>query len=195
MRTKQPKLSKREQLVQTAVKLFAKHGFHATGVDTIAAESKVTKRTLYAHFRSKDELVLAALRQYDGVFRNEFMRRVEEAANTPRGQLLAVFDVADQWFQQNNFFGCMFINAVGEYSERDTPIRQVCREFKKWLKGYIQDLCRKAGAKDPNRLAEELALLFEGATVTAQVSQSPKAAQIAKRAGKALIEKALYKKS
>ncbi|MFB3114561.1 MAG: TetR/AcrR family transcriptional regulator, partial [Nitrospirales bacterium] len=76
MRAKLPKLSKRDQLIQTAVKLFAKNGFHATGVDTIAAESGVTKRTLYAHFRSKDELVLAALRQYDGVFRIQFMRRV-----------------------------------------------------------------------------------------------------------------------
>ena len=191
MRKKQHKLSKREQLIQTAVKLFAKNGFHATGVDTIAEESDVTKRTLYAHFRSKEELVLAALRQYDGVFRNEFMRRVEESAKTPRGQLLAVFDVAEQWFQQNNFYGCMFINAVGEYSEEATPIRQVCCEFKTLVKGYIQELCRKAGAADPDRLAEELALLFEGAIVTAQVSQNAKAAQIAKRASKALIEKAI----
>ncbi len=103
MRTKPSKLSKRDQLIQTAVKLFGKNGFHATGVDTIAAESGVTKRTLYAHFRSKDELVLAALRQYDGVFRNEFMRRVEESAKTPRAKLLAVFDVAEHWVKQKNF--------------------------------------------------------------------------------------------
>lgn len=194
MRMKQSKLSKKEQLVLTAVKLFAKNGFHATGVDTIAAESGVTKRTLYAHFGSKEELVLAALRQYDGVFRNAFMQQVEAASKTPRGQLLAVFDVAEQWFQQNNFYGCMFINAAGEYSDEDTPIRQVCREFKTLVKEYIQELCRKAGAKDPERLAEEMAMLFEGAIVTAQVSQNPNAAQIAKRATKALIEKALPKK-
>lgn len=194
VRMKQPTLSKKEQLVLTAVKLFAKNGFHATGVDTIAAESGVTKRTLYAHFGSKEELVLAALRQYDGVFRNEFMRQVETASKTPRGQLLAVFDVAEQWFRQNSFYGCMFINAVGEYSDADTPIRQVCREFKSLVKGYIQELCRKAGARNPNQLAEEISLLFEGAIVTAQVSQNPQAAQIAKRASKALIEKALSKK-
>lgn len=194
MKTKLPKLSKRDQLIQTAVKLFAKHGFHATGVDTIAAESGVTKRTLYAHFGSKEELVLAALRQYDGVFRKEFMRRVEEASKTPRGQLLAVFDVAEQWFNQNNFYGCMFINAAGEYSDADTPIRQVCREFKTLVKRYIRELCLKAGAKDPDRLAEELAMLFEGAIVTAQVSRNPKAAEVAKRASKSLIEKAIFKK-
>ncbi len=194
MRMKRPTLSKRDQLIQTAVKLFAKNGFHATGVDTIAAESGVTKRTLYAHFGSKEELVLAALRQHDGVFRAEFVRQVEASAKTPRGQLLAVFDVAEGWFQQNSFYGCMFINAAGEYSNADTPIRQMCREFKTLVKGYIQELCGKAGAKDPERLAEEMAMLFEGAIVTAQVSQNPNAAQIAKRATKALIEKALPKK-
>jgi len=195
MKTKVPTLSKRDRLIQTALKLFAKHGFHATGVDTIAEKSGVTKRTLYAHFRSKEELVLAALQHYDGVFRNEFMRRVEASATTPRGQLLAIFDVADQWFRQNSFYGCMFINAVGEYSERDTAIRQVCGEFKALVRGYIHELCRKSGVKGPDRLAEELALVFEGAIVTAQVSHNPKAAQIAKRVGKALVDKACSKKS
>lgn len=194
MRMKQPALSKKDQLIQTAVKLFAKNGFHATGVDTIAVESGVTKRTLYAHFGSKEELVLAALQEYDGVFRAEFVRQVESSAKTPRGQLLAVFDVAEQWFNQNNFYGCMFINAAGEYSDRGTAIRKVCSEFKALVKGYIQELCKLAGAKDPDRLAEELAMLFEGAIVTAQVSQNPKAAQIAKRASKALIEKAIPQK-
>ena len=195
MKTKSPKQSKRDQLIQTAVKLFAKHGYHATGVDTIAAESGVTKRTLYAHFGSKEELVVAALRQYDEAFRNEFMQRVAERAKTPRGQLLAVFDVAEQWFNQNNFYGCMFINAAGEYSNSDTPIRQVCSEFKRLVKGYIRALCLKAGAKDPDRLAEELAMVFEGAIVTAHVSQNHKAAEIAKRAGRALIEKAIPQKT
>lgn len=191
---KQPKLSKKEQLIQTAVKLFSKNGFHATGVDTIAAESGVTKRTLYAHFRSKDELVLAALRQYDVVFRHEFMRQVEAASKTPKGRLLAVFDVAEHWFQQNSFYGCMFINAAGEFSDAGTAIRKVCCEFKAMVKGYIQELCRKAGANNPAQLAEEVSLLFEGAIVTAQVSQNPKAAQIAKRASKALIQQAIPRK-
>ena len=98
-------------------------------------------------------------------------------------------------FQENNFYGCMFINAVGEYSEADTPIRQTCRGFKSMVKAYIQELCRKAGAKDPDQLAEELALLFEGAIVTAQVSQNSKAALIAKRAAKGLIQQAIPRKS
>jgi AcrR family transcriptional regulator len=185
-------LSKREQLIQTAVELFAKQGIHATGIDAIVEQAGVTKKTLYAHFRSKDELLLAALRHYDGLFRNDFMRRVEAAAQTPRGRLLAVFDVAQDWFLQHNFYGCLFINTIGEYSQQDSPIRQVCKDFKRLMKGYIRELCNQAGASDADALAEEIALLLEGAIVTAQVSEQVKAAKIAKRAAKALMDKALH---
>ena len=191
MRRKPGVPSKREQLIQTAVELFAKNGYHATGIDTIVAQSGVTKKTLYAHFRSKDELVLAALRHFDGLSRNEFMRRVETAADTPKSRLLALFDVAEDWFGQNNFYGCMFINAIGEYSETETPIRQVCKEYKRLIKGYIRDLCEQAGAPHAKKLAEEIALLLEGAIVTAQVSKKSKAAKIAKRAAGVLLDQAL----
>ncbi len=186
--------SKREQLITTALKLFARNGFHATGVDSIVEQSGVTKKTLYTHFRSKEELVLAVLHHYDSLFRNEFMRRVEGAAKTPKGRLLAVFDVAETWFKQNNFYGCMFINAVGEYSEDNAPIRKVCKEYKNLMKAYIRELCVRAGVTEVDRLTEELALLLEGAIVTAQVSKQSKAAQVAKRAAKALIENDLVKK-
>lgn len=189
MKPKNGNPSKREQLIQTAVTLFAKNGIHATGIDTIVEHSGVTKKTLYAHFRSKEELVLAALRHYDGQFRNSFMRQVEAKARTPQTRLLAIFDVAEAWFRQNNFYGCMFINAVGEHSDPDTSLRNVCGDFKRMMGNFILDLCVKAGARNPHQLAEELALLLEGAIVTAQVSRKPEAAQIAKRAAAVLIEK------
>ena len=191
MKTKLPKRSKRDQLIQTAVKLFAKNGIHATGVDAIVEHSGVTKKTLYAHFRTKEELVLAVLRHYDALARNEFMRKVESAGTKPRARLLGIFDVAEQWFQESNFYGCLFINTIGEYSGKNTPVRQICKEYKKLVKGYIHSLCEQAGAHNPQELAEELALLLEGATVTAQVSQNPKTAKIAKRAARALIDNAI----
>lgn len=183
--------SKREQLLKTALELFAKNGIHATGIDTIVEHSGVTKKTLYTHFRSKEELVLAVLRYYDGIARNELMRRVESRGKTAKARLLGVFEFAERWFQQSNFYGCLFINTIGEYSEKDTPIRQICKDYKKLLKSYIWELCEQAGAPYPQELAEELALLLEGATVTAQVSQNPRTAKIAKRAAKVLIEKAI----
>ncbi len=191
MKAKLSKLSKRDQLIQTAVKLFAKNGIHATGVDSIVEHSGVTKKTLYAHFRTKEELVLAVLRYYDGLARNEFMRKVERGGTTPRRRLLAIFDFAQDWFQQTNYYGCLFINTIGEYSDQDTPIRQICKEYKKLVQDYIYSLCQQAGAKDPQGLAEELALLLEGATVTAQVSQNPRTAKVAKRVARGLIDKAL----
>jgi AcrR family transcriptional regulator len=187
-----PTSERREHLIDTAIGLFAKHGFHATGIDRILEESGVSKKTLYRHFRSKDELILAALKKYDGLFRNGFMRQVEERAETPRDRLLAVFDVAEAWFRQNNFYGCMFINAIGEHSAADTPIRQVCKDFKAMMRGFLHELCIEAAVPDPPGLAEELALLLEGAIVTAQVSQDRhRAAQVAKTAAAALIELAV----
>jgi len=89
--------TKREQLIETAARLFARNGFHATGIDTILAEAGIAKKTLYNHFRTKDELILAALRKHDGEFRNNFMKSVEELAETPEARLLAIFDVAKAW--------------------------------------------------------------------------------------------------
>ena len=84
-----PGPSKRQQLINTAIELFSKNGFHGTGIDTIVEHSGVTKRTLYSHFRSKEELVLAALRDYDGQFRNAFMRQVEAKGRTSKSRLLS----------------------------------------------------------------------------------------------------------
>ena len=186
-----PTISRREHLVETAVELFAAQGYHATGIDQIIARAGVSKKTLYHHFRSKEELILAALRHYDGLFRNGFMRQVEAAATSPRQRLLAVFDVAGQWFAGEAFYGCMFINAVGEYAEDDTPIRAVCRDFKRLMRGYLLELCQAAGAADPRTLADQLALILEGAIVTAQVSERTQAARIARNIASLLIERAV----
>lgn len=182
-----PRPSRRSDIIQTAIALFSKHGFNGTGVDMIMREAKVSKKTMYSYFRSKDELILASLQEYDGLFRNHFMKQVDKLAKQPDDKLLALFDVARAWFMQDHFFGCMFINAIGEYSDSGTPLRHVCRQFKTQMRGFIREICVQAGIKKPDELADELALLLEGAIVTAQVSQRPQAAEIAKKAAKALI--------
>jgi AcrR family transcriptional regulator len=185
---------RREHLIDTAMALFSAHGFHATGIDRILAEAGVSKKTLYRHFRSKEELILAALKKYDSLFRNGFMRQVEAKADNPRERLLAVFDVAGDWFAQNNFYGCIFINAIGEYAAPKTAIRQVCKDFKTLMRRYLEDLATQLPATDPAELADELALLLEGAIVTAQVSENKeKAARVAKTAAAALIDQVMAK--
>ncbi|MGH7058716.1 MAG: TetR/AcrR family transcriptional regulator, partial [Acetobacteraceae bacterium] len=88
---------RRDHLVQTALALFSRHGYHATGIDRILAESGVAKMTLYKHFRSKDDLILAALRHRDEQFCRWFQSEIEARAAHPRERLLAVFDVLEAW--------------------------------------------------------------------------------------------------
>ena len=184
--------ARREHLIDTALDLFAERGYHATGIDTILGRAGISKKTLYRHFRSKDELILAALKKYDGLFRNNFMRQVEARADDPRDRLLAIYDVAGDWFAQDDFFGCIYINATGEFSAPGTPIRKACQEFKAMLRDFIECLCEQAGASDPVTLAAELAIVLEGAIVTAQIAQDGgKAAKVAKSAAAALVDKAI----
>lgn len=186
-----PPPSKREQLIHTALTLFSRYGFHATGIDLIAKESGVTKRTLYAHFGSKDELVVATLRHLDEQLRSYFLKHTNSTCEDPKQRLLSVFDAAGFWFSEDNFFGCTFINAIGEYAESNDSIRQVCSEYKRLSREWIKDLCEQAGAPNPQQLSDELSLILEGAIVTAQVSPQLDAAAIAKRAATALVEQAL----
>ncbi len=175
--------SKREHLIETALDLFCRDGFHATGIDKILAESGVAKMTLYKHFKSKDELILAALRRRDETFRNGFMRDIERLGKTPRERLLAIFDVLEEWFRGRGFSGCTFINASAEFASPDDPIHAAAAEHKRLVLAYMVELTTAAEARDPDALAQGLMLLMEGAVVMAYVAgQSDSAAQARKTA-------------
>ncbi len=183
-------VSKREQLVETALKLFCSGGFHATGIDRILAESGVAKMTLYNHFKSKDELILAALRLRDERFRNSFMKNVERKTSDPIKRLLAIFDVLGEWCSSKGFCGCTFINASAEFSAHDDPIHQAAAEHKRLLLNYIRKLTEAAGVDKPGELAEQLNMLMEGAIVTVQVTGECKRTKHARSAAEILIRTA-----
>ena len=183
--------SRKDHLIDSALALFNREGYHATGIDRILAEAGVAKMTLYNHFRSKDDLILAALRRRDERFRNWFVRSLEARATTPKERLLAVFDVLGQWFEQEDFWGCMFINAAAEYSRKENPIHAACAEHKRLLRDHLAELAAGAGARDPATLARRLMLLVEGATVTAHVCGDRGAAADAKALAEDLIEREL----
>ncbi len=187
--------SRREHLVETALRLFYTRGFHATGIDKILAEAGVAKMTLYKHFRSKDELILATLRRRDELFRNWLMGAMEQAASDPRGRLLAMFDALDDWFHGRalatlGFHGCAFIKAAGEFDDPEDAIHRACAEHKRMIVDYLTNLAAAAGAADPKALAEQLALLKEGAIVTAQVRGLSNAAEQAKLIARVMIDAA-----
>lgn len=183
--------TKRDHLIDTALDLFARDGFQGTGIDKILAESGVAKMTLYNHFKSKDELILAVLRRRDETFRNWFMREVERRASNSRDRLLAIFDVLEQWFLDGNYGGCLFINATAEFGDRAASIRGSCAEHKKLVIDYLTELADSAGAADPAELAFSLNLLAEGAIVTAQVFGMPEAARRARKAATILVDAAV----
>ena len=182
---------RREKLVQTALTLFSKHGIRATGIDTIVAEAGVAKMTLYNHFKSKDELVVAALRRFDEEFRNALMRAVERKGRTPSERLLALFDFLDGLCNRADFFGCKFINASAEYTAHDHPVHIAAAEHKKLVLIYVRNLAAAAGAQGPDQLSEQLFFLMEGALVAAHVSGQTDACIKARRAAEVLIRVAL----
>jgi AcrR family transcriptional regulator len=180
----------RDRLIDTAVALFNRHGFHATGVDRIVAAAKVAKKTLYAHFPSKEDLILAALSRKRAAFAEKFLPAVLAGSDDPRDRLLSLFELAKSWFSDPDFHGCIFINAAVEYSEPGHPINACAREFKTLLRGFARAQAQAGGAADPDTLADQIALLFEGATTVAQVSARPDAATTAKGIAAQLIDQA-----
>jgi AcrR family transcriptional regulator len=183
--------SRRDQLIDTALDLFNRNGYHATGIDRILAESGVAKMTLYNHFGSKDALIRAALARRDERWRTWFRDAVARRAETPRGRLLAVFDALDEWFARPDFHGCMFIRAAGEYAELDDPIHAGAAEHQRLVLAELRDLAAAAGAPQPARLAREIMLLALGAMIATQVNGPIGAGQAAKKAAAVLIDAAL----
>ena len=179
--------SRRDDLVDAALALFRREGFHATGIDRVLAEAGVAKMTLYHHFRSKEELILAALRRQDEVFRNGLQRRIAAAGPDPRARLLALFDALREVAAEPGFSGCPFINASAEYADPEPAVQALAREHKRLLYNQVRELAREVAADDPERLAHEVCLLMDGVIVAAQVSGSREAVRRGREAARVLI--------
>ena len=112
--TSLPAPDKRQHVVETAYALFKRAGFHATGIDRIIAEAEVAKMTMYRHFPSKDELIVAVLDYRARRFDHQLDRLAEEAA-TPEQKIGKIFDWHDRWFRSPDFRGCLFADALAEF--------------------------------------------------------------------------------
>ena len=182
---------RRQHLVDTAVRLFYADGFHATGIDKILKEAGVAKMTLYKHFKTKEELILAALRRRDELWMNWFIAAVETRASAPAQRLLAIFDALQDWFDGRGpnpkFHGCAFINVAAEYADCDHPIHAVAAEHKRSVSAQILRWTTAAGAANPELLASQLLLLSEGAIVLRHVANDHSAAATARRTAEKLL--------
>ena len=183
--------SKRDELVRKALDVFYENGFHATGMDRLVTETGISKTSMYKHFRTKEDLILAVLRLRDEEFRNWLTRRMEALAADPRGRLRAMFDALDEWFGQKGFRCCMFVKASSEYQDPAHPIHAQSAQHKKLLLMSVEELAGKLDLSDPALLARQLLLLADGAIVTAHLLGGEDVAADAKAAARTLIDNAL----
>jgi AcrR family transcriptional regulator len=174
------------RILDTAARLFYQRGITTVGVDLIAAEAGVTKKTIYDRFGSKDNLVVAYLRERDEHWRAVVDRHVEAAAD-PGSAVVAVFDSLDEWVRTMGGRGCAMINARAELTGTDHPSRALAMEQKQWLRERFARLLEAAGVEDAEGVAVELLLLHEGAVVMSDVGQVPDAVDRARDAARRLI--------
>jgi len=158
----------KDKVFQTAARLFYQHGYRAIGVDTIAAESGIGKMTLYRHYPSKDDLIVAYLKDSDHLFWNNF-EQITKDASTPREKLLAFFRSLQEYVKTPACYGCPFLNVATEYPETDHPGHQIALEHKQTVRARFRQLAKDAGAKKPDVLADQLFLLMDGAYMAARM--------------------------
>jgi AcrR family transcriptional regulator len=158
----------KEKLFQTAARLFYEHGYRAIGVDTIAAESGIGKMTLYRHYPSKDDLIVAYLQDSNHVFWNQF-EQITKDALTPSEKLLAFFESLQAYVLSPDCYGCPFINVAAEFPDPDYAGHQVALEHKQSVMRRFQQLAEAAGVRQPETLANALFLLMDGAYVAARM--------------------------
>lgn len=179
----------RDRLMEAATRLFCKHGINATGIDAIVSEAGTAKTTLYKLFGSKSDLVEAVLLSESRIWRDWFIAAVDTASG-PRARLDAIFPVLKRWFSEEDYYGCVFINAVGEHDKDETRLRAITLQHKSFVLAHIAGLARAAGAPDPDYLAHQLGILMDGAIVAAMVTRDPGIADAAGMAANALLNEA-----
>lgn len=187
--------STRDRLISVAHDLFYKDGFHSVGLDRILADVGVTKTTFYNHFSSKEDLVLEALRKHDRWWRDTFMNILHQhGGDSPRAQLLAVPEVLNFAFNAGEYNGCIFINVAVEFPLKHDPVHMAAAEHKKSLEDIIRQLGAYAGADDAEQLAQEIAMILEGAYVTRHVTREEQTVETARRLVKSIVDRRIPEK-
>jgi len=182
---------RKQHLIDTALILFNKYGYHATGIDLILAESGVSKATLYKHFRSKEALILAALQLRHEQVVSKLKDKIEDnkqnhASTDPVENILVIFDNLSEWFNSETFFGCNFINVSAEYADPNHAINIFAAKHKQVIVDIIaEQLTTTQGAQQK---ADQIGLLVEGAIVMAHTRGMKESALIAKEMARTILK-------
>ena len=182
----------RERLLAAAEELFYQDGVQSVGIDRVIERAGVAKASLYGNFNGKDDLVRAYL---DARF--EARRAAIETKlafhEAPRDKMLAVFDAMTEPLAKPNYRGCAFLRATAEMPD-DASGREVCRDARRWTRELLSGLAKEAGASNPDVLAKQLVVLYDGAAASAQMDRDPAAAAEARAAAVLLIDAACGKR-
>ena len=172
----------KERILETADKLFYLQGIRAIGVDTIAAEIGISKRTLYNHFPSKDALIAAYLER-------RFVH-ARPSDKPPVEQILGTFDSLERRFAAKDFRGCPFVNAVAELGPTDRAVKKIAIAFKESRRVWFRERLTELGVADAEALATQLVLLVDGSIAQDLVRDDPAMARAAREAAKVLLRNA-----
>jgi AcrR family transcriptional regulator len=178
----------RERILDAAYELFSRRGIKAVGIDAIIDRSGVARMTLYRHFRSKDDLVLAFLERRQERWTEGWLRaEVERRASSPGDRLLAVFDVFDEWFRRPDFEGCAFINVMLEAAaDPESAAYRAGVAYLAGIRHFLEGLARQAGIADAAHFAAQWHILMKGSIVAAGEGDH-EAARRAQETGRLLL--------
>jgi AcrR family transcriptional regulator len=158
----------RTRILDAAYDLFSRRGVRGVGIDAVIAESGVSRMTLYRHFRTKEDLVLAYLEQREEQWTRDWLQAdVCSRTEDPAERLLAIFDVFDGWFHTPTFEGCAFINVMLETADDGDTIHEACNVYLANIRGFLQELARGAGIADPEGFSRKWHILMKGSIVSA----------------------------
>ncbi|WP_040771697.1 TetR/AcrR family transcriptional regulator [Rhodopseudomonas sp. B29] len=182
-----PRLSPRDRLIDSARALFCRYGINSVGVDAIIEHAGTAKTTLYKLFGSKDGLVEAVLEREGAEWRSWFLDSIDGPGGSARDRLGRIGPALHDWFTRPDFYGCPFINAVGESDKADDRMRKLAIAHKTVVIDRLTALCTEAGIKEPTEIAHTLGLVIDGAIVMALVTRDAGAADVAGRACAAIL--------
>jgi len=177
----------RQRILETADRLFYQDGIRAVGIDRIIVEAGVAKMSLYKHFPSKDNLILAVLKHREEGVLEFFHSAMERHGKQAKSPLRAFFAALKEWFETPGFRGCAFQNAAVELADPAHAGTEFVRGHKQRFGEFLRGLVEEAVGKSAAKVAPAVALLVEGAIVTAVIQGKPDAADVARDAALKLV--------
>ncbi|MES2601049.1 MAG: TetR/AcrR family transcriptional regulator [Pseudomonadota bacterium] len=179
----------RERITAVASDLFYREGIRATGVDTIAEQSGVSKTSLYRVFESKDELIAEYAREHDRRFWEKWNRNAAKHEGQPAKQLTAFLNGVAERIGEASYRGCPFMNIAIELPDDQHPARLIATENKLGLKRSLEDIASRLSAPDPSQVADQISTLINGAYASGIITRGSVVAQNLTAAVAAILPK------